>query len=248
MKWNIKDNGESIEKLAAKRLDVATIAKYNSFWAMYIGCASGKPIAIKDITEEQNRKRLLIGQWNYTLLYNLLLIKLPKGSSSNIKKKDYVKVVNSIRQYTEVVHLLYNSVEIVGKFNGVFPMHKIDTSNFRSFIVYRNNIAHNIRPFIKIQDEVHYPSNYEIFENLNHNFIWSLDEPQSIQYQSFAQFKTFAYEKIRGLLYMLIDKGTNIMKTELGEKTIGNDDLTDYLLGISGMGIPPASGSTSFIL
>jgi hypothetical protein len=248
MKWNIKDNGESIEKLAAKRLDAATIEKYNSFWAVYIGCANGKPIAIKDITDEQNRKRLLIGQWNYTLLYNLLLIKLPNGSSSNIKKKDYEKVVNSIRQYSEVVHLLYNSVEIVEKFNGVFPMHKIDTSSFRSFIEYRNNIAHSIRPFIKIQHEVHYPSNYEVFENLNHNFIWSLDEPPSIQYQSLTHFMAFAYEKIRGLLYMLIDKGKKIMNTELGEKTIGNDVLTDFLLGLSGKGIPPASGSTSYIL
>ncbi len=244
MNWNIKDHGDSIEKLAAKKLADSIISKYNTFWATYIGCENGLPIQIKNITEEQNRIRLLLGQWNYTLLFNLLILEPNNSSFGTIKKNEYNKVVQSIQKYNGMVHTFYNSIEIIKKFNEYFKSHNIDISQYKTFVEYRNIIAHNIRPFIKIDSVVRYPLNYDVFENLDKNFVWSLDSSPQIKYQTIEEFKGYAFSHTQNLLFNLIDKANEILSSKLkGEKILEIGSVTN-LHNSTFVINTPTSGST----
>lgn len=219
MIWNIKDNGESIEKLASKWLEKGLIHEYNKFWGKYIGNINGKPAEISGLSQDKNRDRLLIGQWNYTLLCNLVVLyKLKKEIKLNPKMEEGQKVLQSIRNLNETIHVLYNSNEIVDKFNKKMYCN-IKTLD-PSLINYRNIIAHDIRYFIKIgKTELMVPSMSNDFNNKK-DFIWSLDEPSNLEYVFLSDFVNKSYEIVKQMLYDLLSQSCKLLAKDLDNKTI----------------------------
>lgn len=224
MKWNIKDHGESIEKLAAKQLEPEIVSAYNKFWGTYIGHKKGAPINIPGLIEQDNRTRLKLGQWCYTLLQNQLFIALCK-TPVNIRPNHYLKIATSIRTWNECTHLLYNSIELAEDFNADFPTKVIPVAGLLAFKDFRNVIAHNFRPPISFPEgQLIVPKNFEVFKhsNANERRIWTLDEPKSpkIQYWTLAGFKSFVFQQNKQLLFQMLDRAELIMKEILPDKTI----------------------------
>lgn len=246
MKWNIKEHGESIEKLASKELDISIVKQYNEYWGKYVGHNNGEPISIEGIDESLNRQRLLLGQWCYTLLQNLLLLKSENRSPFNIKNGEYHKLTKSIRLYFEAVHLLYNSTEIIRHYNEYKLGEQIDITSFNSFRAYRNIIAHNIRPFLRIDGVVHFPKNYEVFDHLQENFVWPLDTKPDIEYHSIDDFKQYAFEQIKDLLFKLVENAIAIIENQMGGRSIGNADSNISAQSPPDSNSIAVSGSTAY--
>lgn len=249
MKWNIKDCGESIEKLAATQLEQGLVVKYNIFWGKYIGHKDGQPLLIKGISEEQNRKRLLLGQWCYSVLQNQLFLKKLSDVPTNIKRSKE-KLAKSIRVFLESTHILFNTIEIVNHFNEDFTEYTINIDSLSSFKKFRNILTHNIRPLIGINSMLMVPKNLEVFYDWtpNERKIWILDSYEGIEYWSLLDYVDFVYKKNSNLLFELLRNATHILTEELGESLIEPPDpilFTDECISASGDSSVNVSGITS---
>lgn len=223
MKWNIKDCGDGIEKLAAQILPKDVAETYNKFWGNYIGHRNGKPINIAGISDEDNLIRLKLGQWCYTLLQNHLILNyIQKEIPDKIQNNS--QVLHSLRLFTEVTNTLYNSGELINKYNSDFDNSNINISWFNDFIEFRNTITHNIRPLYSIsENQLLVPSNFQWF-SLNSSgstrWIWPIDNFDGIEY---SPLKSFVFEmnaRHKQLLFDLINASLNTAKEIFNEKVI----------------------------
>jgi hypothetical protein len=231
MNWNIKDLGESIEKLAANKLDQSLINSYNKFWGTYIGHHKGAPIPIAGINNDDDRIRLKLGQWCYSLLQNqlfLTLIKVPKS----IKAKEFEKVANSIRVFVESTHHIYNSIELVENFNEDFPFFRINVSSLSGFKNFRNILAHNVRPLIKVKTELMVPKNFSVFSDskADDRWIWTLDSYKfkDVEYCALSEYINFTSENNRHLTFSLLEKSTEILNEQIAGKAIDKPKINWY--------------------
>lgn len=246
MKWNIQDHGDSVEKVAAKRLDNSIISKYNEYWGNYIGNDGGKPFEIKGINLDANRTRLFLGQCSYTLLQNLLLLNLIENIPTNIKNKEPQKVVKSLRIYYEATHLLYNSIEIVDDYNK-YPQllnePKINIENLYSFTKFRNALAHGFRPEVKIDTCLMVPKNFQLFKDWSGGDykIWTLDNMGEIDFWTIFDYINYLKEQNKQLLFDLLDKSN-----EFAEKKLKDKNIRQYstLIKLDSTIFPEVSGST----
>lgn len=251
MRNNIKDSGDSIEKLTVKlmsNLNPEIIIKYNEFWGNYIGHdQNGNPLSINGIKvgSEIDKKRLILGQWIYILLQNQVILQtIKKEIPIKITNKAFQKVSKFIRLLNEGTHCLYNSIEVVKKFN-YDQDKKIKTDNIIGFINYRNILAHNVRPLLKFENNnILVPIDFEIFINSgpNDRWIWSLDSYkfQNVKYGTLNDYIEDLFQKNKEFLFSVLDESILILKVELGDKKI--DDISD--LRLKGKIDTPFSGST----
>jgi len=235
MNWNIKDDGDPLEK-KCKELIRSKIKNYNEFWSKYVGNINGKPIKIDGISEEQNKKRLMVAQWNYTLLRNIFQIKQIKEKND---KSASPNIVNNIdiqihieMDFILVTHLFYNIIEIVEKIKKQIGDNTNSTSKFDDFKMFRNVLAHNIKPLTKIINKKYcVPKNLEWFSaaciHNDDTWIWDNKCFNSLKYQSlslyYEKYYTNALDLFNGVLLSEIeffdkelkgkkiqDKGTNV--------------------------------------
>lgn len=246
MKWNIKDHGESVEKVAAEKLEPSIISRYNAFWGNCIGNVGGKPLQIKGIDSDTNRTRLFLGQCNYTLLQNLLFLDLINEIPKSIKKKESQKLVKSLKLFYQSTHILFNSIELVDHYNQ-YPLlqtnSKINIDQLHSFKKFRNLLAHGFRPEIKIEQCLHVPKNFELFTDLaiGDHKIWSLDNMGKIEYWSLFEYINFLSEKNKHLLFELLNKSIEFAEKKLKDKNIGQHST---LIKLDSTIFPEISGST----
>jgi hypothetical protein len=246
MKWNIKDHGDSVEKIAAKELDDTIVNRYNEYWGNYIGNVSGKPLEINGIDSETNRTRLFLGQCLYTLLQNLLLLNLINGIPNKIKHNEPKKLVKSLKLYLEATHILYNSVDIVEDYNK-FPFvpteSKIDVLKFFSFKKFRNVLAHGFRPEVKVDHCLYVTKNFELFNDWSEGDykIWTLDNIGEIDFWSIFDYINYLKEQNKQLLFDLLDKSIEFAENKLKDKNIGQHST---LIKLDSNIFPEISGST----
>jgi hypothetical protein len=250
MNWNIKDKGDSVEKIAAKKFGSdKIISMYNEYWGQYIGNSGGKPLIIKGIDTDINRSRLFMGQCNYTLLQNYLFLSLIDGIPTVINKKENHKLVKSLKIFYESTHTLYNSIEIVDHYNG-YPLYEnkstINLDSLYSFKKFRNAIAHSFRPDLQINQCLFVPKNFELFKDWSDgdNKIWTLDSMGKIEYWSIFEYINFLKEQNKQLLFQLLKKSLEFADNKLKQNKI---DQTSLLLKLDNNIFPEISGSTSAI-
>lgn len=252
MKLNIKDFGDAVEKQATITLknDFADVLHiYNEFWYKFIGHdGKGKPLNIDNIKPNsvENIKRLRLGQWCYILLQNQLFIKLVGNAPTNIKEKDYAKIAKSIRMLFESTHHLYNSIEIVEKFNAENSQ-VINVSSVDGFKAYRNTLAHNIRPYITISSEINVPKNHSIFKDFSADdrWIWSLDNHifNMFEFWSLSEHLNFTSQQNKNLLINLIKNSDLILQDVFKGKSITYKD-GNHKGTVNFSGGTPVSGSS----
>lgn len=152
---------------------------YENFWSEFIGNIQNKPARLENNNIELDKKRKLIGQWNYSLLRNIYNI---DNINETLKRHTFKKNNLSIRlkydrEFLMVTHLMYNNLEILNKIYSSINNTKKDekyTNLEREFVQFRNLISHNIKPLVKISNTYEVPENLEWFLNIDDNeIIWS---------------------------------------------------------------------------
>lgn len=167
---NIEEHGDNIEKLLASEFkDELTneIHNYNKLWGNYIGNnTNAEPQLIEGHTEidYNDKERLLIGQFCYTLLFNLL--GLQKANLKVMKIKDLPeeeKFYETVRILQEITFLIYNSIDIQEKFSSELKVYSEGlvtelTTKQERIKKFRNTFTHRILPSHRIvEDEILIP-------------------------------------------------------------------------------------------
>lgn len=197
MKWNIKDSGDPFEK-KCYRLIHNKIKKYNNFWSTYVGNINGKPANIEGISKDLNIKRLLTAQWNYTILRNVFTTEVIIKRNEKKQVKNQLDLINQEIDFLLSTHLLFNTIEVVDKINSHIEEQPIK-HNFNAFIEFRNHLAHNIKPLIKVINKYyHVPLNFEWFENINiqtnESWIWSEFDFSDLKFQRISSYFKWCFE------------------------------------------------------
>ena len=245
MKWNVKDAGDPLER---KCHDLITkqLKKYQEFWSNYVGNYNGKPLRILNITPELDKKRLLIAQWNYTILRNTYSIELLLNSNKKKKNKDIYSVIKQENDFLLATHLVYNSIEIMNKINYQLDLKNCDQIS-KGFIDFRNHLTHNIKPFTKISNKnLHVPSNFDWFSNINidtnESWIWSVTDFSGLKFHSLINYLDWCFQKLIDLFNQLLTNEIQYFKDKLGGIKIPELDIKI----ISNIDLDEPSG-TSFI-
>ena len=208
MIWNIKDSGDPFEK-ECYTLIVNKIKNYNVFWSSYVGNINGKPAGIEGISKEFDTKRLLIAQWNYTLLRNLFTTEILINRNAKKQVKNQLNLINQEIDFLLATHLLFNTVEIVDKINSHIEIMPIK-QNFEAFVEFRNHLTHNIKPLTKIINKYfHVPSNFDWFEDLNiktnESWIWSEFDFSNLKFQRVSSYFQWCYQNSLDLFNQTLD-------------------------------------------
>lgn len=217
MNWNLQDFGDTIEKQFHSIIN-DKISRYKDFWVKYVGNISGKPAPIIGISIKDDKLRILIGQWNYNILKNILLLQLLIENKYKNHKLKESHILYYDRDLLLSCHLYYNIIENFDKINNHIKENvvlnktkdnKYERSN-KDFINYRNVLTHNIRPLTKIKNNTYQvPVTWEYFTSHGkEEFIWSDLEKAEIQYctlrehlekilnESLTQFKLLIEEEL----------------------------------------------------
>lgn len=250
MNWNIKDDGDSLEKKCNDLIRLR-IKKYIEFWSKYVGNIDGKPAKIDGILEELNKKRLMVAQWNYTLLRNIYQIKQikeknEKTASQNIVNKIDIQIQIEMN-FILFTHLFYNIIEIVEKIKVQIGDKTDSTSKFDDFKIFRNVLAHNIKPLTKIiKNYYHVPENLEWFRKFsvlnNETWIWDDENFAELKYQRLSRYCDNYYNNALSLFNDVLLSEIAFFDKELKGKRI-QDKETNSRINIKGSCF--ASGTTS---
>lgn len=190
------------------------INKYYGFWHKFIGNnGQSFPLPIEGINESHNRLRLQMGQYNYTILKDIVFMKEALIAYENNENSDKIDFVSFEHSYIMSIHSFYNIIELVDGINNnkSFNASKIKIEQFLSFKKYRNEIAHTMRSPFKIKEnQVFVPTNFNNIPN-DPNLkedpkIWSLKDFDThlLDYQPFQVFITQYIENGFSLLNSII--------------------------------------------
>ncbi len=207
MNWNIKDHGDGLEK-KSQSLISSRVPTYKEFWRLYVGNINGNPASINGISEELNHKRLLVAQWNYSILRNTYAIKTTIiGRHKKISNVD--SMIEQEVKFLTSTHLFYNTIEIAQKIQ-IQLEEPSSNQKFQNFIKFRNCITHNIKPLTKVvNDYYHVPSNFEWFEEKSiksdESWIWSEEDFSGLKYQTVDNYFEYCYEESINLLNQVLE-------------------------------------------
>ena len=225
MKWNIKDNGDPFEQ-KCKNLISNKIKKYNVFWSLYVGNNKGKPANIIGLSDDLNTKRLMIAQWNYTLLRNVYTTDVLIKRNAKKQVKNQLDIINQEIDFILATHLFFNTIELVDKINLHIDIKSIK-QDFNAFTEFRNHLTHNVKPLIKVSNNYyHVPSNFEWFDNLNistnDSWIWSEFDFTGIKFQRVSTYFEWCFENSLSLFNKALDNEMNYFSKNLKKKKISD--------------------------
>jgi hypothetical protein len=192
MNWNIKDHGDPFEKECSDFISL-NIPTYNEFWSLYVGNNNGKPAHIKGINNKLNRKRQYVAQWNYTLLRNIYTTQTIYNRNINKKMENGKYPIEQEIDYILSTHLFYNTIEVIDKIRRKIQQNEIKPNYIGNFLLLRNYLTHNIRPLIKIENQVYQvPKNLEWFDGKfkkgSKPWIWSNFNSEGLVFQDLSEF------------------------------------------------------------
>lgn len=162
----------------------SSFPKYEEFWAKYIGCDSSdglraKELKIPNIDPHKDNLRKVIGQWNYTVFINYIHLdelskEIPDFKIESFTKLEKIHLLSS--------HLYYTSIDCLSKIKNKLRLPiKGKKIGIIGYNYYRNVLAHNVRPLVKVRGTEYYvihPSDASKFKktlpkNENESPIWS---------------------------------------------------------------------------
>jgi len=160
--------------------------KYEEFRAKFIGCDSSYELMARELSisgidynDNNDKKRKVIGQWNYTTFLNFIHLDELSKAIPGFTIDNYTSLE---RTYLLATHLYYTSnecIKMIGNKLKFFDENK--DIGIKGFSDFRNIMAHNVRPLVKIVGHdysVIDPAEMGKFENINQNQridspIWS---------------------------------------------------------------------------
>jgi hypothetical protein len=214
MALDIQKFGDPFEQVAFKRFP-EKLQRYPEFWELYVGNDNGRPMEIDGLSKEQNRKRLLIAQWNYGILRNILNLDeiFQKCKNSKVIKNDVTSLIQHEQWFVSSINLFYNNSELFDKVKfHVYP-EELNTNKdhlFKDFRKMRAAIIHNLKPVLKISEEDFYlvPKNFDWFLREENTFkkennkrddfntwIWCQHDFSELEYQRLPDFVSWGIEK-----------------------------------------------------
>lgn len=221
MIWNLKDYGEDFEKKYGQHIiQKFGLKGYENFWSEFIGNVQNKPARLENSNIELDKKRKLIGQWNYSLLRNIYNIdNINETLKGHTFKRNNLSIrLRYDREFLMVTHLMYNNLEILNKIYSTINNTKKDgkyTKLEREFVQFRNLISHNIKPLVKISNAYEVPENLEWFLNIDDNeIIWSDENVFSgLKHQPLTKYYDWCLNKsVKYFKEILVDEFSYINK------------------------------------
>lgn len=225
MNWNIKDSGDPFEKKCC-HLIINKIKGYNDFWSRYVGNIAGKPAKIEGISYDINEKRLLIAQWNYTILRNVYATKILLKRNEKKQVKNQEDIINQEIDFLLSTHLFYNTIEIINKIKFQIDI-EIKEAQHKDFIEFRNHITHNVKPLIKILNNFyHVPENFDWFLDLNmpknKSWIWSELDSSGLKFQRLSKFFEWCFQKTLTIFNQILHEELEYFSRNLNDKKISD--------------------------
>lgn len=180
MALTLADNGNAIDQ---KYASIANkyFPNYESFWSKYVGCESGmglesKSMEIPGIDPDNDRKRRLIGQWNYSILMDFvhleeITLEVPEYSINNFTKLE--------RLYVLAISIYYNALDCIDKICDLISHDRLNNNNKKSFREFRDTIVHDVRPliYLDLPSETYCvlsPNGYFTLSQYSRgNFVWT---------------------------------------------------------------------------
>lgn len=206
MIWNLKDYGDPLEKKALNFIESNGLGGYKNFWDVFVGNIKGKPAPLRNTIESKNEKRLLLAQWNYSILKNLYIIhrlKVDRYNKHRINTNNLNDVTHYDRDYILSTHLTYNNLELLDKISNLIKYKKNNSfhiNKHNGFVSFRNLMTHNIKPLTKINYHYEVPKNLDWFNEKGvetKNFIWSNSEFfEGLEYQPINEYLSQCIEFI----------------------------------------------------
>jgi len=179
MALTLAQNGNAIDQKYASIAN-ESFPNYESFWSKYVGCESGmglesKSIEIPGIDPDIDRKRKLIGQWNYSILMDFvhlgeITLEIPEYSINNFTKLE--------RLYMLAISVYYNALDCIDKICDLIDHDRLNNDNKESFREFRDIIVHDVRPLIHLDLPIGYcvlsPNGYLTLSQYSRgNFVWT---------------------------------------------------------------------------
>jgi hypothetical protein len=246
MQYNIKDHGDPFEKKCYNLIS-NKIRDYKLFWSDYVGNNNGKPENINGISEEINKKRILVAQWNYTLLRNVYTTQKLYERNKNKKARDISNAIDQEVDFIISTHLLFNTIEIIRKIEKTIEKKDVIKENWAGFIEFRNCLTHNIKPLTKIEQNIyHVPKNFDWFLSNNtstdESWIWSdKDFFKNLQFQQFPSFLDWCFQKSITVFNDILNEEIIYFSHNMAGKTISS--APEYKTNNNNI-LKPKSGTT----
>lgn len=229
--------------------------KYEEFWAKYVGCNSlsgriARELIINGIEDSQDILRKLIWQWNYTIFLNYIHL---DELSKNIPSFTIDRFTELERIHLLSTHLYYTSIECLIKIKNKLSLaikgKKIEIQGYR---FYRNMLAHNVRPFVRVNGNEYFVVDPNVTSKLKSIFanneenksVWT-DEliNQNINFISLNEAIEFLKSKLNEGFNLVLEKEINKF-IEMGFPQI--DEAPDPQGSVDRYGKPIASGMDFF--
>lgn len=190
--WSL-EFGDVVEKMNVAFIR-KNIKKYETFWAKYIGCKNGSAVAIKNIKNADNETRLLVGQWNYSIMKDIVGLNLLNEKYA-VEDFTPTKMLQFESDYTISITQFYHildSIEHIQKQIKIAPM-SYDRDNFNKL---RETIIHDVRVKLQIEDnQFMVPENFDWFTNRKDGWTWDNYDFTGLKYIPFSSFLNALFQR-----------------------------------------------------